>query len=87
MERCITLLLLIALATAAVAAVGPERLSAQPLSDSQSWNASVTLDLTSRKRISDVLFGIFFEEASGGVSGHVGAASAAAAAPRAFSGT
>ena len=57
---------LIAAAGALGTSAGPHRLAAEPLRDEGAWNASVTVSLSDRKPISPLLFGIFFEEASGG---------------------
>ena len=59
------LLPLIAASGAMDTAAGPQRLSAEPLGDGDAWNASITVSLADRKPISPLLYGIFFEEASG----------------------
>lgn len=56
---------LIAAASAIDTASAPQRLAAGPLGDGDAWNASVTVSMADRKPISPLLFGIFFEEASG----------------------
>jgi hypothetical protein len=57
--RVLTLVLLL---IGACSTAAQQRLSAEPLSTELPWNASVTVDLTKRKTISSVLYGIFFEE-------------------------
>lgn len=65
----ITLLCLSSTAAAAL----PPRFSADPLAG-EDWNASVTVDLESKKLISPVLYGIFFEEVGWGGGRHDAAA-------------
>lgn len=59
--RVLSFLLLLA-GACSIAAAPQQRLSAEPFSAELPWNASVTVDLTKRKEISSVLYGIFFEE-------------------------